>query len=220
PPKNGLTVAAAWPKGIVTAPTQTRQSGSWLHDNSPLLVAALGVLAVFAYYGYAWRRAGRDPSRGTIVPLFGPPDNMSAAAVRYVRRMDFDNRTFTAAVLDLAVHGHLKLTEAGKVIALERQTGGKAIAAPELAMEGKLFPGAATALRLIQANHGILDKARDALSDRLDKAYEDKLFHDHVGWSIIGALLALAAIALTALATATAWGADEGWALASGLVDL
>jgi hypothetical protein len=94
PPHNGLTVAASWPKGVVTQPANPdnphpgnpQSSGLRLRDNTPLLVSALGMLVVFAYYFYAWRRAGRDPSRGTIIPLFGPPDGMTAAAVRYVRR--------------------------------------------------------------------------------------------------------------------------------------
>ena len=34
----------------------------------------------------AWLRVGRDPRRGTVIPLFAPPDGMSAAAVRYVSR--------------------------------------------------------------------------------------------------------------------------------------
>jgi hypothetical protein len=38
-----------------------------MEDNGPLVVSALGMLVVFGYYLYAWRRAGRDPSRGTIV---------------------------------------------------------------------------------------------------------------------------------------------------------
>ena len=67
-------------------------------------------------------------SRGTIIPLFGPPDNMSAAAVRYVRRMDFDDRCFTAAIVDLGVHGHLKLTEGESIMTIERRSGGKLIA--------------------------------------------------------------------------------------------
>ena len=35
PPNNGLTVAAAWPKGIVTPPADTQRSHSWLGDNGP-----------------------------------------------------------------------------------------------------------------------------------------------------------------------------------------
>src|SRR5262245_57209039 len=49
PPKNGLTVAAAWPKGIITPPSETQQSRSWIDDNGPLLVAALGMLILFGY---------------------------------------------------------------------------------------------------------------------------------------------------------------------------
>jgi Predicted membrane protein (DUF2207) len=87
PPHDGLTVAASWPKGVVTQPSSAQRSSLWLQDNAPLIVSAVGMLIVFGYYLYAWRRAGRDPSRGTIVPLFAPPDGLSAAAVRYVRRM-------------------------------------------------------------------------------------------------------------------------------------
>jgi Predicted membrane protein (DUF2207) len=203
-----LTVAASWPKGVVTQPSSAQRSGLWLQDNGPMVASALGLLIVFGYYFYAWRRAGRDPSRGTIVPLFAPPDGLSAAAVRYVRRMGFDDRTFTAAILDLAVHGHLKLAEIDKAMWLKRRTGGKPIAAPEVAAENKLFPGDSTDLELKQKNHGTLEKAHEALSDGLEKAYDGPLFHDHIEWSIAGAALSLAVIALALLATWVAQGWD------------
>jgi uncharacterized membrane protein YgcG len=214
PPHNGLTVAASWPKGVVTAPpnpsnaTRPQSSGSRLRDNTPLLVAALGMLLVFGYYFYAWRRAGRDPSKGTIIPLFGPPDGMSAAAVRYVRRMGFDDRAFTAAILDLAVHGHLKLVEHDSTTSLERRTDGKPVAPPELAAERSLFPEKSTTLELKQDNHSVIKEARDALSDGLEKTYNNRLFHDHLRWSIGGVLVSLAVIALTLLSTWAARGSD------------
>ncbi|MFZ0127768.1 MAG: DUF2207 domain-containing protein [Xanthobacteraceae bacterium] len=220
PPHNGLTVAASWPKGVVTQPSNAQRSGSWLEDNAPLVVSALGMLIVFGYYLYAWRRAGRDPSRGTIVPLFAPPDGMSAAAVRYVRRMGFDDRTFTAAIIDLAVHGHLKLAEIDKATWLKRRTGGKPIAAPEVAAESKLFPADSTDLELKQDNHATLEKAHEALSDGLEKAYEGRLFHDHMGWSIAGAVLSLAVIALALLSTRVAQGWDAFTTFASDMVYL
>ena len=181
PPHNGLTVAASWPKGIVTPPSDAQRSGSWVQDNSPLVASALGLLLVIGYYLYAWRRAGRDPSRGTVGPLFAPPDGMSAAAVRYVRQMSFDDRTFTAAILDLAVHGHLKLAEIDKSMWLKRRTGGKPIAGPEVAAENKLFPSDSTDLELKQKNHTTLEEAHAALSDGLESAYDGPLFHDHLG---------------------------------------
>jgi len=106
---------------------------------------------------------------------------MSAAAVRYVRQMSFDDRTFTAAILDLAVHGHLKLAEIDKSMWLKRRTGGKPIAAPEVAAENKLFPSDSTDLELKQKNHTTLEEAHAALSDGLESAYDGPLFHDHLG---------------------------------------
>jgi uncharacterized membrane protein YgcG len=220
PPHNGLTVAASWPKGVVTQPSSTQRSGLWLQDNGPLVASALGLLIVFAYYLYAWRRAGRDPSRGTIVPLFAPPDGMTAAAVRYVRRMGFDDRTFTAAILDLAVHGHLKLAEIDKAMWLKRRTSGKPIAAPEVAAENKLFPGDSTDLELKQKNHSTLEKAHEALADGLEKAYDGPLFHEHIEWSIAGAALSIAVIALALLATWLAQGWDAFTTFASDMLYL
>jgi len=52
---------------------------------------------------------GRDPRRGIVIPLFAPPAGMSAAAVRYIATMNFDDRVFTAAIVGLGVNGHLKL---------------------------------------------------------------------------------------------------------------
>ena len=59
----------------------------WLADNlrGAGRVASASLL-VLGYYACAWLRVGRDPPRGTIIPLFAPPDGMSAAAVRYVDR--------------------------------------------------------------------------------------------------------------------------------------
>jgi len=42
-------------------------------------ILALAILAGF--YFYAWKRAGRGPVPGTVVPLFQPPEGMSAPAV-------------------------------------------------------------------------------------------------------------------------------------------
>jgi hypothetical protein len=65
PATNGLTVAAAWPKGIVIPPSA---SELWLADNLPGTVASAGLAAVLAFYAFAWLKVGRDPPRG---PSFG-----------------------------------------------------------------------------------------------------------------------------------------------------
>src|SRR5207249_1649530 len=98
-PHNGLTVAAAWDKGVVTPPSAAEEARWWLADNLAVPVAVAGLALLLSFYYFAWLRVGRDPPRGTIIPLFGPPTGMSAAATRYVLNLGFDQRCFTAAIV-------------------------------------------------------------------------------------------------------------------------
>jgi hypothetical protein len=80
-PYEGLTVAVAFPKGVVAEPIRRQRAGWWLADYGPAagrLLALLGLLRGFYYF--AWQRAGRDPRAGTVVPIFSPPDDLSPAA--------------------------------------------------------------------------------------------------------------------------------------------
>jgi hypothetical protein len=128
PPRNGLTVAAAWEKGLVEQPSGAKRAAYWLEDNLALVVALVGVALILGYYLFAWLRVGRDPQSGTIIPLFAPPPGMSPAATRFVDRMSFDDRCFTAAIIDLGVRGHLKIDASGKKSTLEKRSGGQALA--------------------------------------------------------------------------------------------
>src|SRR5262249_51361478 len=98
PVANGLTVAAGWDKGVVAEPTNMQRIEATLHDDPALKVAAVGGGLVIGWYLLAWGMLGRDPRRGTIIPLFGPPEGMSAAGVRFVHEMGMDDRVFTAGI--------------------------------------------------------------------------------------------------------------------------
>jgi hypothetical protein len=199
PPRNGLTVAAAWQKGIVEPPSGLRRAQWWLYDNLALPVAGLGLLILLGFYSYAWLRVGRDPPRGTIIPRFGPPDGMSAAGVRYVNRMAFDNRCFTAAIIELGVNGHLRITGTGSNAVIESRAGGAQIGPAEGALAGKLF-ATKPSLRLDKVNHEPLGKARDALNAVLSKTYTGKLFTNNFGWSGLGLAGSILVVALIAFA--------------------
>src|SRR6266481_6395550 len=110
-PHEGLSVLLIWPKGYVTPPTFSQSLEFFFRDNRGALLLASGFLVTLLYYLIAWSVVGRDPARGVIMALYEPPANLSPAAMRYLMRMGYDNKTFAAAILDMAVRGFLKITE-------------------------------------------------------------------------------------------------------------
>ncbi len=214
---SGLTVSASWQKGIVDPPTFERRALWWLEDNMGSLAALLGSAVTAAYFFLAWLRVGRDPPRGPLVPLFSPPDGLSAAAARYVSAMAFDDRAFTAALLDLGVHGRLKLADSGPTLVVSRQASTTPLDAPEAAMESALFRGS-VAVPLVQKNHAVLQAAKSALSQGLAGRYAGTIFHWNGGWLALGILLTVVTYALTGLGLILAMGPERGAQAVIGLV--
>ncbi|MGZ3245810.1 MAG: DUF2207 domain-containing protein [Croceibacterium sp.] len=201
----GLTIAVRWQKGVVNAPS--KPSAAWLafQDQAPRGAALAALLGLAVYYFYAWKRAGRGPLAGTVVPLFSPPDGLSAAALRYVKRMGFDNRCFAAAIVESGVHRELKIVEDheglfhSKKTSLTKTTGKGDLPAPEQAMLTALFTGSDT-IEMESANHERFSAARSALNDGLVDAYKDKTFVTNLGWAWMGLVLLLAAMVWVATA--------------------
>lgn len=208
-PYEGLTIAVAWPKNVVASPGSDTRLGWWFADYGPLLVGAAGLLGILAYYFIAWWRAGHGPSAGTIVPVFAPPEGLSAAGTRYLVDMGSDNRTFAAALVELGVRGQLRLVEGEKRFlskpktTIERRaarTGPAALPAPEAAMMAALFAGG-DSIVMEQKNHSTFSAAQTALTNALKKQYEGRLFVRNRNWSLRGLALMFGAVWLTACAS-------------------
>jgi len=107
----GLTIGLEFPKGIVTQPSGLQKLSWFAEDNTTEIIEVIALLFIFFYYIIVWSRVGRDPEKDVIIPLFNPPDNLSPASVRYIERMGFDNRTFAASIINMAVKGYLKIKE-------------------------------------------------------------------------------------------------------------
>ena len=185
----GLTIALAWQKGVVEAPTAGSQRIAVLRDNPAVVVAAVGLILAFAYYLVAWWRVGRDPPRGTIFPLFHPPEGFSPAAVRYLMRMDFDQKAFAAAVVDMAVKGWLTIEDERGSYSLTRGSGRtEPLTADERAAFEKLFAAGGT-LELKNVNHKRIKDAIAALKSQLALGFEKIYFLRNARWLIPGLTL-------------------------------
>ena len=208
--REGLTVAVAFPKGVIDEPPQSTRLAWFLSDWAPPLAGVAGLAGILGYLFYAWRKAGRDPRPGTVVPLFSPPDDLTPAAMRYVVEQKLDNRAFAASLVDAAVKGHVRLVEedggwfSRNKRRIERHDlpDAKPLPAAEQRSLNALV-GPNESLAMEQENHATFSAARKALSEDFKAAYDGKVFLRNYGW--IGAAVAIFVAALWLAASAVVW---------------
>ncbi|MCH8615364.1 DUF2207 domain-containing protein [Sphingomonas sp. SM33] len=212
----GLTVAVAFPKGIVADAAQANPSAWWLTDYGPPFVGLAALIGIIGFYFYAWLRAGRNPRAGTIVPIFSPPDELSPAGMRYITKMGADNRAFAAALVDMGVRGHIKLSEeeggwfSSDKTRLDRLSSETALPPEEEAALRELA-GTGEAIMMEQKNHEKFSSALSSLRDVLKEKYEGKLFLRNWGWAGAGVLLFAAAVWLPAAAVVAVTDTGRIW---------
>jgi uncharacterized membrane protein YgcG len=205
----GLTVAVAFPKGIVARASHGSELMDALADYGPPLLGLLSLVGLCAFYYLAWKRAGRNPHAGTVVPIFSPPDELTPAGMRYVVKMGVDNRAFAAALVDMGVRGHVRLVEedggwlSRKKMRLERLASDNPLPEEEqAALSDICAPG--DSILMEQKNYQNFLSAKNSLSAVLKNRYEGKLFKRNLGWAAAGLLLFAALFWLTCAAVAAA----------------
>ena len=128
-PGEGLTVAVSWPKGFVDEPSLATRTRHGLADNLGLLVMLVGGVLVFGYFLWQWRRVGRDPEKGVVIPLFEPPETLSPAATGHIWSLPrgglAGSKAFTVALTSLAIKGRLTIAEDDKRFTLEARDAGE-----------------------------------------------------------------------------------------------
>jgi len=196
-PYEGFTIAVAWQKGIVAAPTEAGRRWWFLSDNAGLFALLASLLATVGYYLYAWSKVGRDPPPGTIIPLFAPPPDLSAAGSRFIWKQKFDDRGFAAALVGLAVKGRLKIIDNDGDFAIEKKPDqGPALTRAEAALYGGLSSGLT---ELEKSNHLKVHAARAVLEKALKDEYEGSVFLRNLGWFWAGAGVSAAGLLIAVL---------------------
>ena len=200
---------ASFPKGFFDQPSVFQKRKLYSHAYRILGTGLGGLLVVLTYYIFAWWVVGRDPPDGTIYPIFEPPLGLPPACVRYLRRMAYDKKCFTAALIHMAVKGHLKINETLGQFTLQRTDHTQRRTCPPLSPgEKKIFKvllSSHPSLVLKDSNHAKISKAIEKLGDWLSKEYERKLFFKNRWWLVPGWLLSaltMAAAILTVGGTA------------------
>ena len=197
----GLTIVVSFPKGFVAAPTRQQKLRDFFEDNHAGAVAAAGFVLVLLYYLFVWVRVGRDPAPGTIMPTYEPPAGFSPAAVRYLHKMEYDDKVFAAAMIDLAVKKQLTIRqESGVYTVVPQPAAGEAgLSNDERVLRQKLL-GAGSELRLTQSQWKTISDATKSVKSTLETAIEKIYFFSNSKYVIPGLILS----GLTVLAMADA----------------
>jgi hypothetical protein len=186
---DGLTIVTMWPKGHVTEPGWLQRTVWLLRDNLNLLIVLAGFAGTLAYYVPVWRRHGKDPEEGVLVTRYEPPDGFSPASLRYIRQMYYDDEVMTAAIVNLAVKGYLRINDLGSkhtLFKLEPGPDTPPMAAGEQELYEALFEDGKRVV-LEQDSHALLGGARSAHRKSLKEDYKQHYFQ-------INALLNIPAI--------------------------
>ncbi|MEW6601799.1 MAG: DUF2207 domain-containing protein [Nitrospirota bacterium] len=205
-PREGLTIALSWPKGILYEPTMEEKTVIMLNDNRGTFGGGLGLFLVIIYYIIIWALVGRDPDSGIIAARYTPPDEMSPAVMRFISIMGYDNRIFASSIINMAVKGVVTISDDEGEYTLRRTDKGEPALAPEeRKIIDKLF-GAEKSVTLKQANHSKIRGARQALQDYLKLTYEKVYFVTNVKFFFFGLLLSIVTIAFAGFWTAQSKG--------------
>ena len=167
-PREGLTIVLTFPKGVVEEPTGGQRARWLLADNRGVLVALAGYLLLLGYAVSRWRKVGRDPRPGVIIPRYRPPEGHGPAALRYLLKVGagYDPRCFSGDLLALAVAGRVRIGSRKKLLGdewwLERSKAAEWGSPSERASDGNPYA------RVVPAQETLLGKLFPAGEDRLD----------------------------------------------------
>ncbi|MDR6842500.1 DUF2207 domain-containing protein [Pseudoxanthomonas sacheonensis] len=195
-PREGFTIVMSFPKGLV-AQASSMQRWMWLlKDNRGVLIALAALIALLVFCFRRWHRLGRDPKPGVIIVQYDPPPGYSPAGLRFMQRMAYDTRCFSADLLSLAVAGNVRIHREKGFLSDDWELEKTADAAPagieeQRILQSHLFKNGNQKLELKNTNASTVSGAQSAHSAALEKRFKPALFARNGGSIAIAAVIAL-----------------------------
>jgi len=193
-PREGLTIAVGFPKGLVREPTAAEKREMFLEDHRIAVIGIFGTLVVVLWYLFAWYRVGRDPDGGAIYPRYDPPEGYSPGMLRYVWKMGYDRTCFAAALVSLAVKGALKLDKDSDDDYRAERLDGETESATEHKLLEKLLDEPGERIVFEQKNHAQIRPALKAHEKALSGRMEGRYFQLNRWWVIPGIVMSVATL--------------------------
>lgn len=168
-------------------------------DHPAVFTALAGFVLVLAFYLLGWWLTGRDPEPADRDDQATPPRNLSAPVMRFLRRMAADTPAAAAALMSLAVKGHLVMEWEGGRIRLRKAEGRGSPPLPdcEAALAHDLLYTRST-LVLHNTAYKVVAPALRRFRRRLAREHGRAVFRANRGWLIAGLALSLLVLAAVA----------------------
>lgn len=194
-PNEGFTIVLSFPKGVVTPPTAVERAAEYAGQLLFVWGSLAAFLMVVIYYLTVWFIAGRDPAPGRILPIDHPPADHSPAACRYVRHMSFDGSAFSAAIVNMAYKGHLRIEQDDTAFVLVQETGSDQPLFPEeQAIAETLFAEKPELTVSRSENNETFMRARSRAAGALRADYANVYFKQNLWYLIPGLILSAMAL--------------------------
>lgn len=197
-PREGLTIAVGFPKGLVREPTAAEKREEereiYLEENRVVILGAIGTIIVVLWYLFAWVRVGRDPDGGAVYPRYDPPEGYSPGMLRYVWKMGYDKTCLAAALVSLAVKGALKLDKNDDDDYVAERLDDETESVTERKLLEKLLDAPGDRMVFKQSNHAEIKAALKAHEKALSGRMEGRYFKLNRWWVIPGILISVATL--------------------------
>lgn len=174
-PNQGFTISVAFPSGMggISEPTLWMKLKWFFKDNLAMIILLMCILLLLLIYFYAAYQIHQN--KPLIIPLFTPPAELLPADCSFLHFKNFNNAALTATIVDLAVHGYLKIKyQAGSFLTRNYYVliKNKETVEPEKnpfynQLIQTLF-SQHNELKLEQTNYSILSKFRNQLNFKAD----------------------------------------------------
>tara|TARA_R110002110_G_scaffold415797_1_gene656199 strand:+ start:17809 stop:19707 length:1899 start_codon:yes stop_codon:yes gene_type:complete len=190
----GITFAVAWPKNYVYQPTNIASLSILLHNNKPLAYSLMFFTILITFYFLCWLKFGKDPQKGTVIPLYEPPKGYSPGLVHYIYNMGFKRSTtaFTAALTHLSVNGFIKLKsdDDKEFTVIRLQEADNTIGPGEQALMKYLFM-AKSQLTFNRINHVAINEAMTKFKKNIKREVLEVYFYSNITYFCIAIVFTL-----------------------------
>lgn len=189
-PREGLTVAAAFPRDIVKRPPPPTKAQVFWDNNSRTVCGWMGALICMVYFFFSFRKAGKRPEKPVAIPTFKPPRDLSPASIYYLSNKEYDNKAFTASLVEMAVKGSMSIhCKKKKKYSLVNKNNTERLRPEEKQMHETVFADKES-VEVNQENHSKFLKAGNILKKSMESQWKfEDFYRENKRHIILGGLL-------------------------------